>query len=290
LHNEINLVKLTQGDAMKTDPRQRFTDLAAAEDEDIRLDEAALLIAAEAEPNLSVDQYLGELDKLAIAFREDHRFHTDLGVPITALVNYIHQELFFSGNVSDYHDPGNSYLNRVIDHRRGIPITLALIHIAIGTRLEIPVTGISFPGHFLVRYGSDQGTIVDPFSGRELSRADCQTLLRQIAGPRATLKDEYFLPAGPREILIRMLDNLKQIFWRQKQWEESKACIDRQILLLPGKDEFSVQLGAVYEMQGDAGKARHTYIGVLQNNPDEKLRDLASRRLLALEGGPGTVH
>lgn len=275
---------------MKTDPRQRFAEIAAEDDDNMPLDEAALLIAAEAEPSLAVDHYLQELDRLAAQFTKDHRFHAEFGIPVPALVNYIHQDLAFSGNISDYYDPGNSYLNRVIDHRVGIPISLALIHIAIGTRLEIPVTGISFPGHFLVRYGAEQGTVVDPFSGRELSRADCQTLLRQIAGPRAILKEEYFLPAGPREVLIRMLDNLKQIFWRRKLWDESKSCIDRQLLLLPGRAEFSVQLGAVYEMQGDTDLARHTYIGVLQTDPDDKLRELASRRLLALEAGPRTIH
>ena len=275
---------------MTTRLRQRFAEIASSNDEEIRLDEAALLIAAEAEPSISIARYLSKLDALAEAFRSDRRFHTELGIPVTALVNYIHRELGFSGNVSDYYDPGNSYLHRVIDHRRGIPISLALIHIAIGQRLDIPVTGISFPGHFLVQYGTDPGTIVDPFSGRELSRADCQTLLRQLAGPRATLKDEYFLPAGPRDVLIRMLDNLKQIFWRQRDWGESKACIDRQLLLLPGRAEFSVQLGAVYEMQGNTGLARNTYLAVLQNETDEKLRDLASRRLLALEGGSRTIH
>ena len=275
---------------MDDEIRNRFARLAAQPDADIRLDEAALLIAAEAEQDISVEHYLSELDDLAGRFKSDDRFHTNLGIPVSALVNYIHDDLGFSGNVIDYYDPANSYLNRVIDYKHGIPISLALVHIAIGSRLGIPVSGISFPGNFLVQYGGSSGTIVDPFSGRELSRADCQTMLRQIAGPRATLKEEYFRPASPRDVLIRMLDNLKQIFWRQKSWEESKACIDRQLLLFPERDEFNVQLGAVYEMQGNITLAQYTYTQVLQGASDDQLKQLASKRLLALVSDSKTIH
>ncbi len=275
---------------MTEDIRARFAQIAALPDGEIPLDEAALLIAAEAEADLDVTHYLTLLDDLANRFKDDPRYETRFGVPVTSLVNYIHEDAGFSGNVSNYYDPGNSYLNRVIDQKQGIPITLALIHIAIGTRLEIPIHGISFPGHFLVRYGGDNGAIVDPFSGRELSRADCETLLRQIAGKRAILQEEYFHAASHRDVLIRILDNLKQIFWRKKSWDDSKACIDRQMLLLPNQAEFSVQLGAVYEMKGNTSLAQHTYTEVLQNAADEQLRDLASKRLLALESDRKTVH
>lgn len=274
----------------QNDIRARFADIAALPDKEIPLDEAALLIAAEAEESVDVTSYLGELDKLAIAFRHDQRFNTDFGIPVPALLHYIHTELEFSGNINDYYDPANSYLHRVIDHRTGIPISLALIHIAIGNRLDIPVEGISFPGHFLVRYGGDNGAIVDPFSGRELSKADCQTLLRQIAGPRATLRDAYFNPASSRDVLIRMLDNLKQIFWRERSWDQSKACIDRQLLLFPDQEEFNIQLGAVYEMQGNTSLAQHTYTEVLRGASDDQVRELASKRLLALETRSKTVH
>ncbi len=270
--------------------RLRFAEIAALPDEQIPLDEAALLIAAEAESNINVGHYLTELDKLATAFRENQHFRTNLGIPVPALPHFIHEELGFSGNISDYYDPGNSYLNRVIDHKTGIPISLALIHIAIGTRLDIPVAGISFPGHFLVRYGGEYDTIVDPFAGRALSRADCQNLLRQIAGPRATLREEYFNLASSRDVLIRMLDNLKQIFWRERAWDQSKTCIDRQLLLIPGQEEFNIQLGAVYEMQGNTSLAQYTYTEVLQAASDDKVRDLASRRLLAMGPQTRTVH
>ena len=275
---------------MDDEIRNRFAQLAAQPDADIRLDEAALLIAAEAEQDISVEHYLSELDDFAVRFKADGRFQKGLDIPVSALVNYIHDDLGFSGNITDYYDPTNSYLNRVIDYKHGIPISLALVHISIGSRLNIPVSGISFPGHFLVQYGGGNGTIVDPFSGRELSRTDCQNMLKQIAGPKATLKEEYFSPASPRDVLIRMLDNLKQIFWRQKSWEESKACIDRQLLLFPEREEFNVQLGAVYEMQGNITLAQYAYTQVLQGASDDQLKQLASKRLLALVSDSKTIH
>lgn len=271
--------------------REQFAEVARLPDEEISLPLAALLIAAEADNELDVQHYLSKLDAFATGFKEDQRFRSDYGIPVSGLLTYIHQELGFCGNIADYYDPANSYLHRVIDLKRGIPISLALIHMAIGERLNVPVSGISFPGHFLVRYGGDNGVIVDPFAGRELSRADCQNLLRQLAGKSASMKAEYFEPANPRDILIRMLDNLKQIFWRQKSWDESKACIDRQLLLLPDRTEFTVQLGAVYEMQGDTALAQHVYTSVLQEHPDnEQIRELASKRLLALEQTSKTLH
>ena len=275
---------------MRDEIRTRFAELAALPDAQIKLDEAALLIAAETEDDIEIPLYLQALDQLAHQFEHKFGSNVDLGISVNSLIEFIHVEEGFSGNVKNFYDPGNSYLNRVIDTRVGIPITLALVHIALGSRLDISVRGINFPGHFLIRYGSDKHVIVDPFSGRILSKPDCSNLLRQIAGEKAVLQDEYFEIASNKDVLIRILDNLKQIFWRQKSWEKSKACIDRQLLLLPHRAEFNVQLGAVHEMQGNVALAQHAYIGVLQESEDEQLRNVASNRLLALEARPHTIH
>ncbi len=270
--------------------RNRFAALVAQSDAKINLDEAALLIAAETEEGLDINLYLQALDELARKFERHSNANRGLGISANSLIEFIHVEEGFSGNVKDYFDPGNSYLNRVIDIRHGIPITLALVHIALGARLGVSVKGINFPGHFLVRYGTEKHIIVDPFSGRILSKPDCSILLRQIAGQKAVLKDDYFEVASNKGILIRMLDNLKQIFWRNKSWDESKSCIDRQLLLLPNRAEFNVQLGAVHEMQGHVTLAQHAYMGVLQDSEDAQLRAVASKRLLALETKATTIH
>jgi regulator of sirC expression with transglutaminase-like and TPR domain len=272
------------------DIRARFSELAALPDDEIRLDEAALLIAAETDEDVDTGNYLKELNQIASRFENAFDRTTSLGVSVSSLNDFIHKEEGFTGNVRTYYSPENSYLNRVIDTRYGIPISLALIHIAIGARLDVPVGGINFPGHFLVRYGTDKHLIVDPFTGRFLSEADCGTLLKQIAGPRARIQPHYFDLADNKAILLRILDNLKQIFWRNQSWDESEKCIERQLLLRPDQDEFSVQLGAVYEMQGRVVLARHTYTNVLQACEDDQLKTLASKRLLALETSTPTVH
>lgn len=270
--------------------RDRFAAIASLPDEEIRLDEAALLIAAETDEGVDIDKYLAELDAMAERYEEIFNATSSLGISVSSVNDFIHKEEGFTGNVRNYYAPENSYLNRVIDCRYGIPITLALIHINIGLRLDLPVSGINFPGHFLVKYGTGKHLIIDPFTGRFLSETDCGTLLRQIAGPRARIQPQYFEAAENKAILLRMLDNLKQIFWRNKAWDESERCIERQLLLNPEQGEFNVQLGAVYEMQGKVLLAQHTYTNVLKASDDDQLRSLASKRLLALGTSSPTIH
>ena len=115
-------------------------------------------------------------------------------------------------------------------------------------------------------------------------------MLKQIAGRKAVLQQHYFDVAVNKDILLRILENLKNIFWQKKSWDESKSCIERQILLYPQHEGFSVQLGAVYEMQGNRHLAQHTYTTVLQESDDEHWRNMASKRLLAMQGSSPTIH
>ncbi|MFT4798369.1 MAG: regulator of sirC expression with transglutaminase-like and TPR domain [Candidatus Azotimanducaceae bacterium] len=270
--------------------RARFESIANADDEDIRIDEAALVIAAETDANVDVSAGMAFLDQMAERFEASQGQNTMFGVSIARLIDFIHLEEKFNGNIRDYYDPSNSYLNRVLEQRAGIPITLALVHISLGERLDIPVYGVKFPGHFLVKYGKENRLIVDPFAGRILSEPDCGTLLKQIAGTKAVLQPHYFDTASRKDIMIRILDNLKQIFWRKKQWDESKRCIERQQLLRPEEAEYAVQLGAVYEMQGNIALAHQTYTHIVQQSSNEQIRILASKRLLAMRSGNPTIH
>ena len=197
---------------LKIDARAHFTAVAGLEDNEIQLDRAALLIAAESDEELDVEHYLQHLDNLAQRFDNAPSSESSLGVSIQRLSDFIHSDEGFSGNEKDYNNPANSYLNRVIDTRCGIPITLAMIHIGIGQRLNLPVSGINFPGHFLVKYGDDHDRFVNPFSGEILSEADVARLFRQIAGPRAKMEPGHLDPAPNKAILFRMLENLKLIF------------------------------------------------------------------------------
>jgi regulator of sirC expression with transglutaminase-like and TPR domain len=270
--------------------RSAFARLSGLPDEHIDIIEGALLIASETDGKVNVAKYQSHLDGLASKFMGQFDPDTSVGVSVNSVINFIHNEEGFSGNVKAYYDPENSYLNRVLDTRRGIPITLALVHVGLGKRLDIPVGGINFPGHFLVRYGIEHKVIIDPFSGRTLSEADCTNLLGQIAGKPTKVQPQHLEFASNKAILIRILDNLKKIFWEKRAWKESRACIERQLLLYPGDQGLLVQLGAVYEMQGQTQLAMSTYTTVLQNTDDPQLRDVASKRLLAVEPRSRNLH
>ncbi len=268
--------------------RNQFAAVAKLSDKEIKLDEAALLIAAQMQDNIDVDYYLSLIENLTNKFQYLHEKSNH--VSVNNLVDFIHITEGFSGNKSYYYDPENSYLNRVIERKIGIPISLALIHICLGERLGIPVHGINFPQHFLICYELEESVIVDPFSGRILSKPDCGYLLKQHLGTAATLKDEYFSYASNREILMRLLDNLKKIFWQKKAWSHSKICIDHQLMLLPNAIDFNIQLGAIYEMQGNTELALQTYTNVFYQATEDDLRQQIVRRLLALKPGKGTIH
>ena len=275
----------------KAELRQKFESIACLQDGDIKLEEAALVIAAETQPSFDIPEFIKHFDELADRYEHSYDTNTTLGISISSLIEFIHSEEGFGGNEKDFYDLDNSYLNRVLETRTGIPITLALVHIALGSRLNIPVSGINFPGHFLVKYGDKPNElIVDPFSGRVLSEPDCDTLLKQLAGPNAILKPQYLEIADNKDILIRVLDNLKKIFWQEKSWDRSKSCIERQMLLKPDQQEFLIQLGAVYEMQGNLPLAQLTYTNLLQDSDDANLKQLAGKRLLAMQSSSATVH
>ena len=274
----------------KKNYRQRFEEIANLNDNEIHLDEAALVIAAETDPEFDIDYFIRSLDKLASKFETSFGNSSALGITAIGLINFIHKAEGFSGNVRDYKDPDNSYLNRVLETRCGIPISLALIHIALGERLNIPVKGIKYPLRFLVKYGEDPNLIVDPFTGRILSEPDCANLLKQLVNPKAVLEQHYFDTATNKDILTRILENLKQIFWEKKSWDSSQACIERQIILRPEHEEFSLQLGAVYERQGKLPLAKLTYTNLLQRSDDENLRHLVSKQLLSMQGSNPTIH
>jgi regulator of sirC expression with transglutaminase-like and TPR domain len=154
---------------------------------------------------------------------------------LAALTRHVFVELGFRGNQEDYYDPRNSYLNDVLDRRLGIPITLSLVFLEVGRRLGLELAGIGFPGHFLVRARGPAGEelILDPFHGGVLlDRADLEERLREVTGADARLDPEHFLPASKKQILTRMLNNLRQIHkqrrdpTRETAVAELLSCLD----------------------------------------------------------------
>jgi regulator of sirC expression with transglutaminase-like and TPR domain len=225
-------------------PAERWKEIAAGPEEDMDLAEAALVIAAHEYRGLDVRAYLARLDEMAGALRS--RLRQDMGPTerILALNRYLFNELGFSGNVADYYDPRNSFLNEVMDRRLGIPITLSLIYLEVGRRIGLALHGVSFPGHFLVKCTVRDGVVVlDPYGrGVSLSLEDLQQRLRALrggAGASPEVARRMLAVAGKKEILARMLRNLKAVHLERRDAPRALAAVDLVIELEPrAADEY----------------------------------------------------
>ena len=201
---------------------------------DGRLDlaRAALAIARWEYPALEVDAYLERLDGLARGVDGSRRSTDPLG-RLHRLREYLFVEQGFAGNREDYYDPRNSFLNDVLDRRQGIPITLSLVLIEVGKRLGLAVEGIGLPGHFIAGARLDDSQIfLDPFNGGALLTPEsCEKLVGRVLGRKVTLTDEHYAPVSGRQLLGRMLANLKAIYWQRQAWDKVVGAIDRLLVL-----------------------------------------------------------
>lgn len=208
------------------------------QDDAIPLFEAALLIAQDVEPQLDLAATQAQVDTLAARLLKRLAPDASSIQKLRLLNHYFYRELGFAGNVNDYYDPENSYLHRVLSTRRGIPISLAVLYMELAQQIGLNVKGVSFPGHFLMKLSVQSGEIVlDPFNGASLSREDLEERLEpyfeQQSYPGAIPLAYYLHAAHPREILVRMLRNLKALFVERMQWERLLAVQQRLLILLP---------------------------------------------------------
>jgi regulator of sirC expression with transglutaminase-like and TPR domain len=213
--------------------RDPFRELAGRPDARVDVATGALLIAAEHEPGVDVETALGELEQLAESVRPRLQSAVSDHDLVARLNECLFEELGFRGNRDDYYDPRNSFLNAVLERRTGIPITLCIVYVEVARRLALDAHGVGFPGHFLAKVVGEREIVVDAFDGLILTRDDCAARLRAGFGPQAELRPELLAPIGPRQILSRMLGNLKQIYLQQRRLEAAIACCDRILLLAP---------------------------------------------------------
>jgi len=217
-------------------------------DEGIDLARAALEIARDDYPDLNVSAYLRRIDQLATHVTE--RLGSDKTVyhSIAALNSVMFQERGFRGNRDDYYDPKNSFLNEVIERRMGIPISLSVLYMEVAQRIGLQLQGVNFPGHFLVKYCSDREKIViDPFNGGEIkSKESLGKLLEKVYGDKVALLEDFLETVTKRQIIRRMLNNLKMIYVRQKNLLKGLAVLQRLVVLDPASAEDIRDRGAVY--------------------------------------------
>lgn len=272
--------------------------LLVAEDHNFSLLEAAVSIGQDENPALDPQAVLHQID--ALAERLKARVPADAGPRqrLRLLNQFFFQELGFAGNVNNYYDPGNSLLGTVLETRRGIPITLALLYIEIATQIGMTARGVSFPGHFLVKLKLSEGEVViDPFTGQSLSRERLDELLQPYRKSHGLVGDldvplGLFLQAAmPREVLSRMLRNLKEIYRAASDWRRLLAVLNRLVVLVPDVWEERRDRGLVQAELGLVDAAVVDLGAYLAHCPQAADREAIGQRLLSLrEPGAEPLH
>jgi len=220
-------------------PLAYFRTLVQSDDQ-FPLIEAVASLGHDEYPELDVQQVLGDVDQLQARLRR--RIAADAGAmqKLQVLNQFFFADLGFGGNLNNYYDPDNSYLHAVLRTRQGIPISLAVLWLELAQGLGLQAQGVGFPGHFLVKVNLAEGQVViDPFNGQSLGREALSERLEPFRH-RSGLGDDFEAPLGlylqaarPRDVVARMLRNLKEIHRAQKDWERLVAVQNRLVILLP---------------------------------------------------------
>ena len=234
-----------------TPQAERFGRIVACDDAAIHLAEAALLIAAEESRDLDVAAYLVRLDDMAAALKRRLRPDISHADTIIALNRFLFDEQGFAGDAANYYDVRNSFLNEVLDRKRGIPITLGVVYLEIGRRIGLPVQGVSFPAHFLVKCALREGTVVlDPYArGASLGFDELRQRVKALRNgvmPTRSMVTDMLAAASNKEIIMRILRNLKGIYQHHKEWAKALRAADRIISVMPGMAEEYRDRGMIY--------------------------------------------
>ena len=253
--------------------RQEFARLVARPEEDLDLARAALLLAGEEFPDIDIAGCLGLLEQYASSFESRASQGLTKEAKARELGHFLFDVLEFKGNSTNYYNTDNSYFNRVLENRTGIPITLSLLFIEVGRRAGIRLHGVGMPGHFLV--GLD-GTDVffDPFNGSEsLSVDDCRRLAETLFGPRFTWDDRYLTPCTKYEFLFRILNNLKVVYERSGPEAKALSVTERMLLVRPDATGLYKDLAALQQhlqQYRAAIRSLENYLMHRQNAPDAR--------------------
>lgn len=249
--------------------RTRLRDVARLPDDELDLLEGALLVATTVRPELDLAGGRAAFEALAAAARERLRGIAGEEERLQALLAFVYEERGFHGDEEEYDHPRNSDLAQVLERRAGLPITLAVLLCELGRRVGVPLRGVGFPGHFLVRFLGQPGVFLDPFErGRRLSEQDCRELFRKVTGGQVRFHPRWLEPASGREVLARMLRNLKGAFLRRDQLDHALEAITRLLLVDPGAVEELRDRGRLHLRRRDWARARADLGEYLERVPE----------------------
>jgi len=281
------------GNTDQTELRELFAALVGAEVEDERIDlvRAALIIARTEYPDLYLDAYVNRVDELARRVAAHIIDVDDIPKTIAAINQVLFNELGLRGNREDYYDPCNSFLNDVLDRGVGIPITLALIYMEVARRINLPLVGVGMPGHFLLKHYDIDGreTLIDCVNGGDiLNPQDCQRRLDEIYSGQLTLRPEFLFAVSRRQMLTRMLNNLKTIYLSARNFRKALPIVDLVLVIYPRSPEDVKQRALLRYSLNQPKGAMEDLEEYLKMSPDASDADeirqtaLSIRRMLAL--------
>ena len=215
-------------------------------EDEVDLGRAALAIAEGEYPQLDIEACVAKIDRLASAVSDCSRGETD-PYRLMASLNYVlfNQE-GFQGNRDEYYDPKNSFLNDVIERKKGISITLAVLYMEVARRVGLTLHGVGFPGHFLVKYPEDE-VIIDPFHRGEVrSLEELEGFVGELYKGAVSFRPEFLDPISKKQILKRMLNNLKMIYLKQGEPLKSLSVVERLVILEPDSVQEIRDRGLIY--------------------------------------------
>lgn len=253
------------------DFRALFSQLVQKPEEDLELDRAALYLAGEEYPEIDVPSHLAQLDAFAAQVSQRVTRGTAPAGLALAVADYLFHELGFHGNSGRYYSPENSFLNRVLETRTGIPITLSLLFLEVARRLGLRCSGVGLPGHFIV--GLDYtGEYLDPFNaGAPLSSEDCHALVDRMSAGSLEWTDQFLEPYTKRDILFRILNNLKAVYIQGREYTKAVGAIQRMSFIRPGLPSLYQEQAWCHAEQQEYRLAIETLEAYLQeaDSPDD---------------------
>lgn len=271
-----------------TAAREEFARLVGQPGEGLDLARGALLISAEENPGVDPAPHLERLERWAGELRPRLRRAGGDLEKIELLRGFLYGDKGLEGNREDYYDPANSFLDQVLERRLGIPLTLAVVLLEVGRRAGVPLVGIGFPGHFLVRHGHHPQIFLDPFDGGQfLTREDCSEILQRLTRGKIPFSPQLLTPVGPRQILLRMLNNLCGIYFSRGQVHRSLAVVERKMLLFPQEPCYLRERGVLRLKAGLEAEGSRDLEAYLEARPDADDWDQIAGLLEEVREGEG---
>jgi regulator of sirC expression with transglutaminase-like and TPR domain len=270
-----------------SDLTQAFAALVRSdvEDEHVDLLRAALTFARIEEPQLDIERYVRRVAELASRVAARIQDSDDPGQAIAALNQVLFQEEMFRGNAADYYNPRNSFLHHVLDERTGIPISLALVYMEVGRRVGFPLFGVGMPGHFLLKHYDVDGRaiLIDAFErGSIVTEEDCRQKLNDIYSGQLALQPEFLLSVTRRQMLTRMLNNLRSIYLSQRDFRHALQVVDLILVIYPRSPEDVKQRAVLRYNLNDYRGALNDFDEYVKMSPDASDVDEIRQTALSL--------